>query len=307
MLGAMGRLRQVHTDEEVLLAARHLVGRGPACQLRVDDPKLSNVHAELIWDGGNWTIRDLGSRNGTFVAGKRIEAGQLIALEPGVELAFAGSRACYRLIDATSPRLLAIADNGEVRIAEGETLFIPDDEAPELTVYCDHEGWRVESSTDTSPVDERESLLAGGRSWRIHLPTLLPETRTVDGELRLSGLELRFRVSRDEEHIELRLREGSAVHEVEPRAHLALLLTLARLRLADHEGHELPASECGWVHRDDLARMLAIEPTLANLWIHRARRQFVALGVRDSALLIERRSGGAQVRLGSDRIVVEKS
>jgi hypothetical protein len=304
----MGRLRHVHTCDEVVLAPRHLVGRGPACQLRLDEPKLSNVHAELIWDGGGWQLRDLGSRNGTFVAGARIEPGQLIALEPGVELAFAGSSACYRLVDATPPRLLAIADDGELRIAEGETLFIPDDDEPELTVYCDHEGrWWVESSMDTRRVDEREGLLAGGRKWRIHLPTPLPDTRTVEGELRLSGVELRFRVSRDEEHVELSLHAGSSVHRVEPRAHLVLLSTLARLRLADHERGDLPASECGWVHRDDLAKMLAIEPTLANLWIHRARRQLDALGVRESALLIERRSAGTQVRIGLDRIAVEKS
>jgi hypothetical protein len=304
----MGRLRHVHGHDEILLAPRHLVGRGPACQLRLDEPKLSNVHAELIWDGEGWKLRDLGSRNGTFVAGLRIEPGQLIALEPGVDLAFAGSRACYRLVDAMPPQLLAVADDGEVRVAEGETLFIPDDDEPELTVYCDPEGrWWVESSTDTRRVDEREALRAGDRTWRIHPPTQLPDTRTVDGDLRMSGVELHFRVSRDEEHVELGLRAGTALHRVEPRAHLALLLALARLRLADHERRDLPVSECGWVHRDDLAKMLAIEPALANLWIHRARRQLVAIGVRDSALLIERRSAGTQVRIGSDRIVVEKS
>lgn len=238
----MGRLRHVHTHDEVLLVPRHLVGRGPACQLRLDEPKLSNVHAELIWDGVGWKVRDLASRNGTFVAGARIEPGQLIELEPGVELAFADGQTCFRLIDSTAP--------GEAQPAN---------------------------------------------------------TRTVESELRLQGLELRFHVSRDEEHIELGLHDGPDVRRVEPRAHLALLLTLARLRLGDHERSDLPASECGWVYRDDLAKMLAIDPTLTNLWIHRARKQLSALGVRDSALVVESRAGGTQVRLGVDRIVVEQS
>ena len=240
----MGKLRHVHSELEAVLFARHLVGRGPACQLRLDEPKLSNVHAELLWVDASWRVRDLGSRNGTFVAGARIEPGQVVELEPGVELAFAGARACFRLIDAMPP---------------------------------------------SEPTSDG-----------------LPDTRTVEGDLRLHGLELHFSVSRDEEHIELDLREGLEVHGVEPRAHLALLLTLARMRLADHEqGH--PATECGWVHRDDLAKMLAIDPTLANLWIHRARKQLSALGVRDSARVVERRAGGAQVRLGVDRIVVVKT
>jgi hypothetical protein len=303
----MGRLRHVHTDEEIVLVPRHLVGRGPACQLRLDEPKLSNVHAELIWDGIGWKVRDLGSRNGTFVAGARIEPGSLIDLEPGVELAFAGAQACFRLVDATPPRLVAISDAGQVIVADDETLFIPAEGTPELTIYRDREGrWLVESSSDVRHLDEHELLAVDGGTWQIHLPTRPADTRTVDSELRLHGLELRFLVSRDEEHIELGLRDGPDVHKVEPRAHLALLLTLARLRLADHQTG-LPGSECGWVHRDDLAKMLAIDPTLANLWIHRARKQLMALGVRDSALVVERRAAGTQVRLGVERIVVEQS
>jgi hypothetical protein len=303
----VGTIRHLRTNAEFQLLPRHVIGRGSVCQLRLDDPKVSSVHAELIWDGDVWKVRDLGSRNGTFVQGTRIDAGQLVEIEPGGELAFAGAGSSFALIDAAAPRLMATSELGELRVASEELLFIPSEDEPELTIFRDDDGrWIVESDQSTVVVDEREPLIAGGRTWRLHLPTRPPDTRTADGDLQLRTLELHFFVSRDEEHIELGLYDGADLRRVEPRAHLALLLTLARMRLADHQRGDLPGAECGWVHRDDLARMLAVEPTLLNLWIHRARKQLLAAGVRDSSLVIERRAGGTQMRLGVDRVVVAR-
>ena len=303
----MGTLRHSRTNAEIQLLPRHVVGRGSVCHLRLDDPKVSSVHAELIWDGDGWKIRDLGSRNGTFVQGVRVEAGQLVEIEPGAEFSFAGSSSSFTLIDMSAPRLIATSELGELRVASEDLLFIPSEDEPELAIYRDDDGsWMVESDQGATLVDEREPLTAGGRTWRLHLPTRPPDTRTTDADLQLRTLELHFVVSRDEEHIELGLYDGADLRRVESRAHLALLLTLARMRLADHQRGDLPVGECGWVHRDDLARMLAIEPTLLNLWIHRARKQLLAAGVRDSSLVIERRAAGTQMRLGVDRVVVER-
>ena len=45
------------------------VGRQPDCDLVIDDPSVSKVHATLAWDAANSraTVQDLGSTNGTFV------------------------------------------------------------------------------------------------------------------------------------------------------------------------------------------------------------------------------------------------
>ena len=51
--------------------------------------------------------------------------------------------------------------------------------------------------------------------------------------------------------------------------------------------------------------MLAIEPELVLLWIHRARKQLAQAGVRDATGVIERRASGTQVRLGVAAIEVE--
>ena len=50
-----------------------IVGRAATCDLPVFDPTISRRHAQLVADGNALRIRDLGSSNGTFVNGAKIE------------------------------------------------------------------------------------------------------------------------------------------------------------------------------------------------------------------------------------------
>jgi pSer/pThr/pTyr-binding forkhead associated (FHA) protein len=47
------------------------IGRGSANAVQILDATVSKEHAELLEHTGKWTIRDLGSRNGTRVNGAR--------------------------------------------------------------------------------------------------------------------------------------------------------------------------------------------------------------------------------------------
>ncbi len=51
-----------------------LIGRSPDCNVFLDDVTVSRRHAELVRDGETFSIRDLGSLNGTYVNRKRIES-----------------------------------------------------------------------------------------------------------------------------------------------------------------------------------------------------------------------------------------
>ena len=53
---------------------RTLVGRSPECDIFLDDVTVSRRHAEIERDGDTFTIRDLGSLNGTYVNRRRIES-----------------------------------------------------------------------------------------------------------------------------------------------------------------------------------------------------------------------------------------
>src|SRR5262249_33307633 len=53
---------------------RVLVGQSPSCDLRVSDPHVSRRHLAIEPADGRLRMVDLGSRNGTFIHGVRIEA-----------------------------------------------------------------------------------------------------------------------------------------------------------------------------------------------------------------------------------------
>jgi hypothetical protein len=54
-----------------------LIGRSPECDIFLDDVTVSRRHAEIVREGDDFTIRDLGSLNGTYVNRRRIESAVL--------------------------------------------------------------------------------------------------------------------------------------------------------------------------------------------------------------------------------------
>ncbi|TDL21734.1 kinase-like protein [Rickenella mellea] len=73
-------------------------GRGPECDYRLEDRKISSIHCRLRWDGQEaWdsmaTITDL-STNGTFINGKKIGTNQTCILRDGDEVAFSSWEHC---------------------------------------------------------------------------------------------------------------------------------------------------------------------------------------------------------------------
>jgi hypothetical protein len=58
-------------DPSQLGGGRLVIGRSRTCELVVDDDTVSRRHAALELRDGAWRLRDLGSRNGTWVNGRR--------------------------------------------------------------------------------------------------------------------------------------------------------------------------------------------------------------------------------------------
>lgn len=57
--------------------ARLVIGRGDGCDVSLDDPDCSRQHAELRRDEQGVVLRDLGSKNGVFVAGRKVSERRL--------------------------------------------------------------------------------------------------------------------------------------------------------------------------------------------------------------------------------------
>lgn len=80
------------------------VGRHPTNSLRIDEDSISRSHARIVRSGDEYTVEDLGSRNGTFLGGKRVTRAKL---EHDSWLQF-GPRVSFRfsMTDVREERLL---------------------------------------------------------------------------------------------------------------------------------------------------------------------------------------------------------
>jgi DNA-binding winged helix-turn-helix (wHTH) protein len=66
------RFKLTSDDAEFPLSeGENLIGRGPEATVRIDDPEVSRRHATISVEDAVATLRDLGSKNGTFVRGER--------------------------------------------------------------------------------------------------------------------------------------------------------------------------------------------------------------------------------------------
>ena len=117
-----------------------LIGRDPSCNIVLDDQEVSSIHCEARAEGQGVLIKDLGSKNGTFVGGVRIREAILtqacalqigstrIAYEPvekeRVDVGFEDTfgplvgaapkmRHLFRLLGEIAPTDLSILINGE--------------------------------------------------------------------------------------------------------------------------------------------------------------------------------------------------
>ncbi|MEM9452624.1 MAG: FHA domain-containing protein [Myxococcota bacterium] len=302
----MATLKNTFTKQRFPLATRTLVGRLTTCHLQLSSAQVSGIHAEIAWNGERWTVRDLGSSNGTTLDGQALAPKERRALLYGAQIQFGAPENSFDVIDASPPQLVITSSDGSMQRAERGLLCLPSEDNPKFTLLESAEGgWLLETEESLAAVVDQQTLVVDGRQWCINLPGEVKATEKLrDVRMSVTLIGLNFQVSRDEEHVAIGVRQGSRVIPLKARAHDFFLLTLARARITDHEQPGLHDSEHGWVYLDDLVQRLQVDRKRLNLWIHRARRQFADAGVLDVARLIERRRGADQIRLGIPQLEI---
>ena len=299
----MARLFQSSEERSVRLASQTLVGRGSVCTLRIRDGRVSGEHAAISWRGdGSWELRDLVSRNGTYVDGEKLASGGLVSLKIGMKLQFGGKNHEVWVVEDLSPPQLEArrVRDGLVR-ADPLLLALPDEEDPQVVILKGSSGWVVEQGDQVKSVFDHNLIEVAGDAWQLSLPVDIGRTveSTINQAL-VSEYGLEFRVSLDEEYVEIKVQIGSDEHALRSRSHHYLLLVLARLRL---EEDQLIESERGWVYASELARLLRLERRTVNVHIHRARKEMAALGL--VGLIVERRPSTNQMRIGTGKLKVD--
>src|ERR1044071_770732 len=99
----MATLVRLEDRRRFVLPSRAIVGRAREAAVRIEDRYASSEHARIQWNGSQWELRDLGSRNGTFVDGKLIDRGAVVALHEGTGLGFGEAGPAWVVEDAAAP------------------------------------------------------------------------------------------------------------------------------------------------------------------------------------------------------------
>jgi DNA-binding winged helix-turn-helix (wHTH) protein len=93
-----------HDGETSLTEGENLIGRDRAASIRIDVPGVSRRHALIIIDGDTATLEDLGSKNGTFLAGRKLARPTRLAHGDEIRIGHSVARFTFVVDDLSGPR-----------------------------------------------------------------------------------------------------------------------------------------------------------------------------------------------------------
>lgn len=86
-------------DEIRLDEGENLIGRSPDAAVHIDTSEVSRRHARIVVDGDSAFIEDLGSKNGTFVRGRRLEQRTQLQDADEIQIGVAVAKFRFRALD----------------------------------------------------------------------------------------------------------------------------------------------------------------------------------------------------------------
>lgn len=170
------------------------VGRDPDADVVIDNVSVSRSHAEIRREGGRWVVEDLGSSNGTFLHGERLESAQ--PLEPGDEIGMGKFSIVFEKVvgEETAPASGGSQAQPMASGAEG-TMHIEEEEVEDLLEGSERERraqveWESGGERGKHYFSEKPAVLIGtGELCDIQVPR--GPKRHVLVEHRGSGCKIR--------------------------------------------------------------------------------------------------------------------
>jgi phosphoserine phosphatase RsbU/P len=99
----------VQPFRQPLVAPAVSIGRSSECTIPIKDRYLSRRHAEIVATGNEWTLKDLGSANGTYLNGSRVE--EDLPLRSGDRIRLGDTELVFLSTEHTTDRHFAISDH----------------------------------------------------------------------------------------------------------------------------------------------------------------------------------------------------
>lgn len=101
----------------------YIVGRGAGVDLPLDDPDLSRRQVSIARRGAELVVRDLGSKNGSFLDGARIDPKKDVPWPPGVALTLGQTELVYE--DPVAAALAQLEGTEDERMREDDPVDPP--------------------------------------------------------------------------------------------------------------------------------------------------------------------------------------
>ncbi|MDD9940917.1 MAG: FHA domain-containing protein [Myxococcales bacterium] len=284
----------------VSAALRTGVGRGVHNLLRTDHPASSGAHAILQWGPDGWTVRDLGSRNGTLVNGELVSARQARPCGLGDVLIFGNAAESWQVVQADKVRAVVrrLAPEATIEV-RGDSVTLPADGASRV-LQRESGAWILKESRGSTSVVPGVPFWVAGAIWTLW--DCSERDRTLSEDPREGDRAcLTLSLARDEESAALRVECTNGAFDVDYRAHSCVLAPLVVARLKDQRAGVSPA-DAGWVHWSFVAEWLRCSQGDVNTWVYRTRRALARAGYPDAPRIVERRQTSGLLRVGARRL-----
>jgi len=331
---AMAIIRSTGSGEARSFERRLRIGRGSDNDLVLARDTVSTFHAYIEWRKGGFYLRDLGSRNGTALDGRRVTDWTRLAV--GSVISF-GPDSQWR-VDALAPPasreeqppLTLRSSDGLVRhpvredrftIGVGPTFDLPlsgSDGRLVASLYLEDDRCFLVATEEGAVVFGGAALATGeptelapgrpfevhGRAWELTVRAGLEGTATVEALMtRRRYSHYRLELTQRGEFGDIAIHDGRSTHRfTEQELRFALLWVLGDTLRSNPDSS-------GWVDDETLRTSVwgrrAAEnqssSTLAKL-IHDTRSMLAKSGV--DGLFIEKRRGRTRLRLSAEQVVL---
>ena len=307
----MAVIRDLSSNMEKILYPGFLVGRDSRVSWPLRDLKVSSKHAEFRWRGVYWELRDLSSKNGTFINERRLGSGEGAPIQVGDRLTFGDGLERFEVMNVDPPEPTARSATGHTIHGHNGHLFIPDRQTANcIHVYTRGGQWYIRQGNRDNLASNSELVRFCGMEYCVILPVAWEPTLQPSAEQNrlpsISTIHLTFHLSQDVEYSELVMTHAGRESSLRWRRPFELLAALARARQADRHLADGAGRERGWVRAEELRRQFGRR---LSDYGNRARQAFEEAGVIDPGNLIERRGHGLtrQMRLGVRQLTVRES
>ncbi len=292
----MAILINERTGISEILQPQHIFGRHPTASTKLNNPEASRTHAVVIWDGECWMFQDTSS-NGSFINGHYQTKGSKVHLEQGDRVQFGSLHSDEWYVKEITPpqSLLLPLTPGLPTIHLKSLIVLPSEDNPEVSIYQSSNGaWVCESSTGEYELKMGDRVGSGDRQWKFIDAKACIKTNIIHANdaHQPPSMSFSFNVSQNEEHVSLSFIQGESVIDLGVRNHHYLLLLLARQYLSDRDAG-VGGSECGWLDKDRLCKMIGQNENHINIQVYRFRKQFLKAYAASEKMpqVVERRTG----------------